>query len=365
MATSAQRRIQPKEIRRFGSQRAPHGIPDLTQIQTRGYDAFLQQEVPWQKRKDQGIEGVLREIFPVESYDKTLRLEFLRYELGKPRYEPDECRQLRLTYGRPFKVWLKLTKEQPVEEEVYLGDIPIMLGGGEFIINGAERVVVNQLHRSPGVDFVMEVEGAGERRLHSCRIIPERGSWIELNVTRKESLAVRIDQSGKFSIMTLLRAMDPKYGEDDALLRVFYETEKVKVVDGRSVAKIEGKLAVERHHLPGRQPPRRRSARRERPEDHQERRGDDLHLGPDRDRGHGRSEEPAAAELARRRRHGQPRGGPAADLPAVAAGQPAATWKRPRPCSSRSSTTPTAIAWGGWAASASTASWPWTFPRRR
>ena len=244
MATSAQRRIQPKEIRRFGSQRAPHGIPDLTQIQTRGYDAFLQQDVPWQKRKDQGIEGVLREIFPVESYDKTLRLEYLRYELGKPRYEPDECRQLRLTYGRPFKVWLKLTKEQPVEEEVYLGDIPIMLGGGEFIINGAERVVVNQLHRSPGVDFVMEVEGAGERRLHSCRIIPERGSWIELNVTRKESLAVRIDQSGKFSIMTLLRAMDPKYGEDDALLRVFYETEKVKVVDGRSAAKIEGKLAV-------------------------------------------------------------------------------------------------------------------------
>ena len=219
-------------------------IPDLTQIQTRGYDAFLQQEVPWQKRKDQGIEGVLREIFPVESYDKTLRLEYIRYELGKPRYEPDECRQLRLTYGRPFKVWLRLTKEQPIEEEVYLGDIPIMLGGGEFIINGAERVVVNQLHRSPGVDFVMEIEGVGDRRLHSCRIIPERGSWIELNVNRKESLAVRIDQSGKFSIMTLIRAMDPKYGTNEALLRVFYETEKVKVVDGRSVAKIEGKLAV-------------------------------------------------------------------------------------------------------------------------
>ena len=136
--------------------------------------------MPWQKRADQGIEGVLREIFPIESYDKTLRLEYIRYDLGKPRYEPDECRQLRLTYGRPFKVWLRLTKEQPIEEEVYLGDIPIMLGGGEFIINGAERVVVSQLHRSPGVDFVIEVEGAGDRRLHSCRIIPERGSWIEL-----------------------------------------------------------------------------------------------------------------------------------------------------------------------------------------
>ena len=223
MATTAQRRLQPKEIRRFGSQRAPHSIPDLTQIQTRSYEAFLQYDVARQKRKDQGIEGVLREIFPIESYDKTLRLEYLRYELGKPRYEPDECRQLRLTYGRPFKVWLRLTKEQPVEEEVYLGDMPIMLGGGEFIINGAERVVVSQLHRSPGVDFVIEIEGAGDRRLHSCRIIPERGSWIELNVTRKESLAVRIDQSGKFSSMTLLRAMDPKYGDDAALLRAFYD----------------------------------------------------------------------------------------------------------------------------------------------
>ena len=159
MATTAQRRLQPKETRRFGSLRPPYSIPDLTEIQTRSYEAFLQYETPWQKRKDQGIEGVLREIFPVESYDKTLRLEYIRYELGKPRYEPDECRQLRLTYGRPFKVWLRLTKEQPIEEEVYLGDIPIMLGGGEFIINGAERVVVSQLHRSPGVDFVSEVEG--------------------------------------------------------------------------------------------------------------------------------------------------------------------------------------------------------------
>ncbi|MGA2033845.1 MAG: DNA-directed RNA polymerase subunit beta, partial [Thermoguttaceae bacterium] len=244
MATTAHRRLQPKEIRRFGSQRLPYSIPDLTEIQTRSYEAFLQRAIPWQKRQNQGIEAVLREIFPVESYDKTVRVEYLRYELGKPRYEPDECRQLRLTYGRPFKVWLRLTKEQPVEEEVYLGDIPIMLGGGEFIINGAERVVVSQLHRSPGVDFVMEVEGVGERRLHSCRIIPERGSWIELNVTRKESLAVRIDQSGKFSIMTLLRAMAPKYGEDAALLRVFYDTEKIKVVDGRSAVKLEGKLAV-------------------------------------------------------------------------------------------------------------------------
>ena len=243
MATTAQRRLQPKEVRRFGSLRPPHAIPDLTKIQTASFGEFLQYDVPWQKREDKGIEGVLREIFPIESYDKSLRLEYVRYELGKPRYEPDECRQLRLTYGRPFKVWLRLTKEQPVEEEVYLGDVPIMLGGGEFIINGAERVVVSQLHRSPGVDFVVDIE-AGERRLHSCRIIPERGSWIELNVTRKESLTVRIDQSGKFSAMTLLRAMGPEYGQNSDLLRVFYDTRMEKITDGKSAVKIEGKLAV-------------------------------------------------------------------------------------------------------------------------
>ena len=139
-----------------------------------------------------------KEIFPIKSYDGTISLEYIKYELGKPRYGPDECRQLRLTYGRPFRVWLRLNKQpEPVEEEVYLGDMPIMIGGGEFIINGAERVVVSQLHRSPGVDFVVEIEG--DKKQHSCRIIPERGSWIEINVTKKETLGVRIDQSGKFS----------------------------------------------------------------------------------------------------------------------------------------------------------------------
>ena len=243
MATSAERRLRPSEIRRFGQTKEYYTIPSLTDIQTRGYDAFLQLDTAAEKRKDQGIEGVLREIFPIESYDKTLKLDYVRYELGKPRYTPDECRQLRLTYGRPFKVWLRLNKEQPVEEEVYLGDMPIMLGGGEFIINGAERVVVSQLHRSPGVDFISEMEGT-DKRLHSCRIIPERGSWIELNITKKDVLVVRIDQSGKFAATTLLRAMDPKYGTHSELIRCFYDTEVVKVVDGRSVGKIENKIAV-------------------------------------------------------------------------------------------------------------------------
>ena len=245
MAISAQRRLNHTEVRRFGSGRDQYYTPDLTEIQTLSYGEFLQNDADPEKRKDQGIESVLREIFPVESYDKQLTLEFVKYDLGKPRYTPEECRQLRLTYGRPFRVWLRLNKEQPIEEEVYLGDMPIMLGGGEFIINGAERVVVSQLHRSPGVDFVMEADTTSDRKLPSCRIIPERGSWIEVNVTKKDSLTVRIDQSGKFSAMTLLRAMDPRYGNDSDLIRAFYDTSVEKIVDGRSVTKVEGKIAVD------------------------------------------------------------------------------------------------------------------------
>src|SRR5438874_11807044 len=179
MPIAAIRIIRPEPNRNFGRFGDAVEVPGLTDVQTRSYDRFLQLDVPTEKREPIGLEGVLREIFPIESYDKTIKLEYMRYELGKPRYTPDECRQLRLTYGKPFRVWLRLNKEQPIEEEVYLGDIPIMLGGGEFIINGAERVVVSQLHRSPGVDFVMEQEGTSDRKLPSCRIIPERGSWIE------------------------------------------------------------------------------------------------------------------------------------------------------------------------------------------
>jgi DNA-directed RNA polymerase subunit beta len=240
MPIPAQRTINPKQVRNFGRFGDAVEVPPLTDVQTRSYERFLQLDTPPEKRTPTGLEGVLREIFPIESYDKTLSLEYLRYELGKPRYSSDECRQLRLTYGRPFRVWLRLNKEQPVEEEVYLGDMPIMIGGGEFIINGAERVVVSQLHRSPGVDFVVETEGT-ERKLHSCRIIPERGSWVEINVTKKETLGVRIDQSGKFSAMTLLRAMDPAYSTDADIHKAFYPVESIKVTPANR-ARLEGAI---------------------------------------------------------------------------------------------------------------------------
>ncbi|HVK11349.1 MAG TPA: DNA-directed RNA polymerase subunit beta [Gemmataceae bacterium] len=240
MAIPAQRIIKPTTVRNFGRDLDAVEVPPLTDVQTKSYDRFLQLDVPQAKRTPTGLEGVLQEIFPIESYDKKIALEYVKYELGKPRYEPDECRQLRLTYGRPFKVWLRLRKADgtAIEEEVYLGDMPIMIGGGEFIINGAERVVVSQLHRSPGVDFVMEVDG--DLKLHSCRIIPERGSWIEINVTKKGNFGVRIDQSGKFSAMTLLRAMDPEFSSSAAILRQFYEQETVKLRGAEARAKLLG-----------------------------------------------------------------------------------------------------------------------------
>jgi DNA-directed RNA polymerase subunit beta len=245
MATSSKRRLQTSQTRVFGSGRSQFPIPNLTALQTASYEAFLQEDIPSDKRKNQGLEAVFREIFPISSYDSTVSLEYLRFELGKPRYTPEECRQLRLTYGKPLKVWLRLNREQPLEEEVYLGDIPVMLGGGEFIINGAERVVVSQLHRSPGVDFVEESEGTSDRKLPSCRVIPERGSWIEINVTKKDSLSVRIDQSGKFSVVTLLRAMSPKLSTDTDLLSAFYEIKTEKITDGRSIIKVENKIACD------------------------------------------------------------------------------------------------------------------------
>ncbi|MGL6097174.1 MAG: DNA-directed RNA polymerase subunit beta, partial [Fimbriiglobus sp.] len=240
MAIPAQRIIAPSVERNFNRYGDAAPVPPLTDIQTRSYDRFLQLDVPFDKRAVSGLEGVLKEIFPIDSYDKKIALEYVRYELGKPRYDTDECRQLRLTYGRPFRVWLRLRKADgtAVEEEVYLGDMPIMIGGGEFIINGAERVVVSQLHRSPGVDFVVEREA--DKDLHSCRIIPERGSWIEINATKKDTLGVRIDQSGKFSALTLLRAMDPQYSTTASLIREFYPVEMVSLNTANARARLVG-----------------------------------------------------------------------------------------------------------------------------
>jgi DNA-directed RNA polymerase subunit beta len=220
-----------KPIRDFGKIQDAIEVPNLIEVQRASYDRFLQADMAYQKRKLIGLEALFREIFPIESYDKTMSLEFVGYELDKPRYSPNECRELRLTYGYPLKIRCRLKRKDAddvAEQVVYLAEIPVMIGGGEFIINGAERVIVNQLHRSPGVDFLIESK-EGDRVLHGGRIIPERGSWIEISVTRKDVLIVRIDQSSKIPATMFLRAMNQEYGKIDQILRLFYETKVVAV----------------------------------------------------------------------------------------------------------------------------------------
>ncbi len=227
----------------FGRFRDEKGsVPPLTELHIRAYDRFLQREVPPDKRQDIGLESILRETFPIKNYDGTVFLEYVHYEIGQPRYQPDECRMLRLSYGAPLKVRLRLVRPGgPVEEDVYLGEIPLMIGGGAFIINGAERVIVNQLHRSPGIDFMEE--RVGDRKLHSCWIVPERGSWIEISVTKRDSVAIRIDQGGKIPATTFLRACSPEFSTNQDIMRVFYETREVKL-SGASEEDLVGRVVV-------------------------------------------------------------------------------------------------------------------------
>src|SRR3954463_5473002 len=230
--------MRTHEVRDFSKRGDALPIPNLIRIQIESYQRFLQKEVEPAKRKSEGLEALLQEVFPIESYDGNLRLEYISYGLTEARYTPDECRALRLTYGMPFRIQVRFVrkdKDEVVEDSIYLGEIPIMIGGGEFIINGAERVIVNQLHRSPGVDFLVEVQ-EGDRPLHGCRVIPERGSWIECSVTKKDALAVRIDQSSKIPATTFLRALDKKYSSTESIIREFYQVESVKTKDLQATA---------------------------------------------------------------------------------------------------------------------------------
>ncbi len=207
-------------------------VPDLTTLQRNAYERYLQREKgPDERNPALGLEALLREVFPIVSYDDTMHLEYCYYTLEEARYTPDECRELRLTYGMPFRVCLRLNRENHpdlAEEEIYLGEIPVMMGGGEFIVNGAERVIVNQLHRSPGIDFSIESD-EGDRPLHKARVIPERGSWIEIEVTKKDVMAMKIDQSTKLSATTFLRCLDESIASTSAILSLFYDVKNLPV----------------------------------------------------------------------------------------------------------------------------------------
>ena len=221
-----------KNVRDFSKRGDAIPVPNLVRVQKAAYDRFLQKDKTQEQRDGYiGLEALLREVFPIESYDSAMKLEYVSYMFGEPQHTEEECRELRLTYGLPWRVRLRLRREgvqEVMEEDIYLGDIPIMLGGGEFVVNGAERVIVSQLHRSPGVDFSI-ASSFGDRPLHSARIIPERGSWIELEVNKKDVLAMRIDQTTKIAATTFMRALDERFSSTERILEEFYEVEDVKV----------------------------------------------------------------------------------------------------------------------------------------
>jgi len=215
-------------------------IPDLIEIQFRSYDWFLQRELDPGKRLSQGLESVFQETFPIESPNEDMVLEYVSYSFGEGKWDEEECKNRGVTFSLPLKSVIRLINKhtgEVREQVVYMGDIPVMTSNGTFIINGAERVVVSQLHRSPGIFFFYD----REKRVHSARVIPYRGSWLELEMDSKGLLVCRIDRKKKFPATLLPKAMGATSNEE--VLRMFYPTEKVKIAGAtaRELKKVIGR----------------------------------------------------------------------------------------------------------------------------
>jgi len=218
--------------------------PDLVEVQKRSYLDFLQLEVPKNKRQNTGLQAAFLETFPIESPDKTYRLEYVHYSLGKPKYVVNECLRNGLSYAAPLKVKLRLSgPKETREQEVYFGEIPLMTDVGTFIINGDERVVVSQLHRSPGVTFEVTVHATG-KRLYSARVIPYRGAWVELDFDMNDVLHVSIDRRRKIVGTILLRALG--FSTDEDILNSFGKTETVSFSSAADLKPLIGSFLGER-----------------------------------------------------------------------------------------------------------------------
>ena len=232
-------------------------IPNLIDIQKRSYEKFLQKDLAHEQREEVGLQGVFGSVFPIKDFAETSSLEFVSYNLEKPKYDVDECRQRGMTFAAPVKVVIRLvvwdvneeTGSQSVrdvkEQEVYFGEIPLMTENGTFIINGTERVIVSQLHRSPGVFFDHDkgkTHSSG-KLLFSARVIPYRGSWLDFEFDAKDLLHVRIDRRRKLHATVLLRALGHSSEE---LLNYFYDTETIYLEPGKKFSK-----SVEYDLLPG------------------------------------------------------------------------------------------------------------------
>jgi DNA-directed RNA polymerase subunit beta len=232
-------------------------IPNLIDIQKQSYEKFLQKDIALDKREDVGLQGVFKSVFPIKDFSETSSLEFVSYTLDKPKYDVDECRQRGMTFAAPIKVIVRLvvwdtneeTGSQSIrdvkEQEVFFGEIPLMTDNGTFIINGTERVVVSQLHRSPGVfyDHDKGKTHSSGKLLYSARIIPYRGSWLDFEFDPKDLLYVRIDRRRKLHATVLLRALG--YSTEE-LLNYYYDTETIYLEPNKKYAK-----SVEYDLLPG------------------------------------------------------------------------------------------------------------------
>src|SRR5471030_2898211 len=230
----------------FGKLREVIQPPNLIEIQITSYLDFLQKGIPEKQRKPQGLEAVFREVFPILSYDERLTLEYVSYNLGDPKNTELECLREGITYSVPLYVKLRLREEDFIkDEDIYMGEIPMVTDRGSFIINVAERVVVSQLHRSPGIAFEVTPHPNG-KLLHSFRIIPDRGTWLEVQFDNNDLLYVYLDRRRrrrKFLITTMLRAIG--YSSDIDILNLFYEIKDLKVSKALDLENVSTLVLVE------------------------------------------------------------------------------------------------------------------------
>src|SRR5205085_8095261 len=238
---------EKKRIRKSFAKRASVlQVPFLLETQLASYRAFLQEHTPGMDRKNEGLQAAFTSIFPVSSHSGNARLEFVSFSLLPPAFDVVECQQRGLTYCSALRAKVRLvimdreaakdTIKEVKEQEVYMGEIPLMTENGSFIINGTERVIVSQLHRSPGVYFEHDkgkTHSSG-KLLYSARIIPYRGSWLDFEFDPKDCLFVRIDRRRKLHATVLLRALG--YSTEE-LLNYYYDTEILYLEPQKKYAK--------------------------------------------------------------------------------------------------------------------------------
>lgn len=235
----------PKRLS-FNGKKEIIDLPNLIEVQVKSYTQFLQADKFPEERENIGLQEVFNEIFPIKSYDEKTILEYLSYNLGVPKYSPEECIRRGISYNVTLKVKFRLTDETGIkEEEVYMGTIPVMTDKGTFIINGAERVVVSQLHRSPGICFEQERHPRGNI-IYSFRIIPYRGSWLEGMFDTNDLIHIYIDRKKrrrKILATTFIRALG--YSTNADIIEEFFSTRKAKVKSEKDFAKLVGKILAQ------------------------------------------------------------------------------------------------------------------------